>query len=153
MDKNGRIRAIAICVFRHKGRILAGEGFDSRKQERFYRPLGGTIEFGEHARDTVIREIREELGQEITGIKPLGVLENLFTCEGMQGHEIVFVFDAQFADPSLYGLDVIHGNEPDLIAEGKDTAFRAVWVSESPHAARPGPLYPDGLLELLAANP
>ncbi|MEZ4517114.1 MAG: hypothetical protein R3C44_09860 [Chloroflexota bacterium] len=41
------IRPIAICLFSHNGRVLAAEGYDPIKQQTFYRPLGGTIEFGE----------------------------------------------------------------------------------------------------------
>jgi len=41
------IRSIAICVFRHKNHILVAEGYDPVKDEYFYRPLGGGIEFGE----------------------------------------------------------------------------------------------------------
>lgn len=42
------IRPLAICVFRHAGRILVAEGTDEVKGETFYRPLGGAIEFGEY---------------------------------------------------------------------------------------------------------
>jgi hypothetical protein len=41
-----KIRPIAICVFRHKDRILVAEGYDPVKKQTFYRPLGGVIEFG-----------------------------------------------------------------------------------------------------------
>jgi hypothetical protein len=41
------IRPPAISVFRHNGRILAAESYDPIRQQTFYRPLGGGIEFGE----------------------------------------------------------------------------------------------------------
>ena len=72
--KKDAIRAIAICVFRHGDKILAAEGFDSIKQQTFYRPLGGTIEFGEHSSETVRRELLEELGAEVTNLRYLGTL-------------------------------------------------------------------------------
>jgi len=50
------IRALAICVFSNGNKILVSEGFDSIKQQLFYRPLGGTIEFGEHSSETIRRE-------------------------------------------------------------------------------------------------
>jgi len=41
-----QIRPIAICAFLRNNRILVAEGFDPVKDETFYRPLGGGIEFG-----------------------------------------------------------------------------------------------------------
>ena len=38
-----RIRPIAICLFRNANRILVSEGFDTIKQDYYYRPLGGGI--------------------------------------------------------------------------------------------------------------
>ena len=42
-----QIRPVALCVFHHDKRILVFEGYDKAKDEIFYRPLGGGIEFGE----------------------------------------------------------------------------------------------------------
>jgi hypothetical protein len=42
-----QIRPIALCVFHNNNRILVFEGYDKAKDEIFYRPLGGGIEFGE----------------------------------------------------------------------------------------------------------
>ena len=95
------IRVIAICLFHHNGSILVAEGIDSVKNERFARPLGGGIEPGESSGDAIIREIREETSQEITNLRLLGVLENLFTYEGKSCHEIVFVYDGSFADTTI----------------------------------------------------
>ena len=57
-----RIRPIALCLFRHAGRILVGNAYDAVKQEHYCRPLGGGIEFGERGAEAIVREIREELG-------------------------------------------------------------------------------------------
>jgi ADP-ribose pyrophosphatase YjhB (NUDIX family) len=103
------IRVIAICVFRHGDKILVFEHYDKSKSTPFYRPLGGGVEFGETTGQTLKREIKEEIGQEITDLKLLTVLENIFTLEGETGHEIVYVYDARFTDPSVYkrySLDV-----------------------------------------------
>jgi len=45
MDKE-KIRPIVICLFRHEGRILVTESFDSSKGDHYARPLGGGVEFG-----------------------------------------------------------------------------------------------------------
>ncbi len=93
-----KIRPIAICVCRDGERILVAEGHDSVKKQIFYRPLGGTIEFGEHGEEAVRREFQEEIGAELDEVRYLGMLENIFTYEGNRGHEIVLVYDGRLAD-------------------------------------------------------
>lgn len=134
-------RVISICVFRHGSNILVAEGFDEKKAERFFRPIGGEVELGEKTAETISREIREELGQEIHHVKRLAVLENLFQYNGQPGHEIVFVFDAEFIDKSLYEMPEIPMNEDVWIGPAR-------WIDLNmlPDA----PLYPDGLAEKLA---
>ena len=142
-----RIRPLAICVFRRDdGAILAAPGFDKVKQQRFYRPLGGEIEFGEHAEDAIRREIREELGAEIEDVRLLTVSENIFTFLGAIGHELVWSFEASFVDPKHYEGDVVQ------CLEG-DAAFEAHWVPLSLFERGEAPLYPDGLLAALTGDP
>lgn len=139
-----RIRPIAVCLFRNNNRILVHEGFDSVKQDYYYRPLGGGIEYGEASGDAVAREIREELGAEIENIRLLGVVENIFVYQGEQGHEIVFVFDAEFVDKSLYGLNEIDGYEQEA-----DVRFKTKWYSFGETGNGDGRLVPENLAELL----
>lgn len=40
------IRAKSVCLFRHNGRILLAEGYDPGKDEHYYIPVGGGVEFG-----------------------------------------------------------------------------------------------------------
>jgi ADP-ribose pyrophosphatase YjhB (NUDIX family) len=101
------IRVIAICLFRRGGEILVTEGLDTSTNRRYARPLGGGVELGETSEQAIIREIREEINAEICELKLLGVLENLFELEGEQRHEVVFVYDGQFADESLYQMTEI----------------------------------------------
>ena len=74
--KPGQIRPIALCLFRHGDKLLAFEGYDEIKRQTFYRPLGGAIEFGEYSHVTIAREIREELGAEVAGVRYLFTLES-----------------------------------------------------------------------------
>jgi 8-oxo-dGTP pyrophosphatase MutT (NUDIX family) len=142
---NEKIRPIAICIFLNDDRILVAEASDTRKNQIFYRPLGGTIEFGEHSQDTIRRELREEIGAEISDLHYLGTLENIFTYEGRRGHEIVLVYDARFIDQTLYEKELIEGFEVDI---GKP--FKIVWKGIEEFSSGQPPVYPDGLLELLA---
>lgn len=105
MPKKSRIRVLALAVVKNDNRILASPGYDRKKKRSFYRLLGGGIDFGERAEDALVREFREELGQDITVVKFLKVLENLFSFEGEEGHEICFIFEAEFVDKGLYAMD------------------------------------------------
>ena len=136
------IRVIAICLFRTNGNILVFKGFDSVDGTYFYRPLGGEVHPGETTEEAIVREIREELDQEIVDIHLFGVLENIFTFEGISGHEIVFVYDGRFADESVY-------NETSLtVQEDNGDILEATWRSldsfNSFHR-----LVPDSLISLL----
>ncbi len=140
-----QIRPLAICIFRDGDRILVSEGYDPRKQEQFYRPLGGGIEFGEPAEETVRRELREEIGAEVESLRYLFTLENIFTFNGDMGHEIVMVFDGRLADETLYAQAEIIGREFDGF---RHAPLRAVWMRLKEFGPQ-APLYPDGLLERL----
>ena len=139
----GYIRAIAICVFRNRNRILVSDGYDPTKDEVFYRPPGGRIEFGEPSAVALRREMKEELGVEISDLEVLGVLENLFTFDGQTGHEVVFVYDAKLKDKSLYELNSFSGTESD------GTTFNAIWLDIDSVGPETPPVYPDGLIEML----
>jgi ADP-ribose pyrophosphatase YjhB (NUDIX family) len=140
------IQAKALCVVRDRGEILVREYHDETADERFCRPLGGTIEFGEYSDDAVKREFCEELDAELADVRRLGLLENVFEFRGEPGHEFVVVYDGRFADETLYDRDAIPAYEPEF-----DTEFEAVW---KPLSAFDGEetLYPAGLLDLLWGN-
>jgi len=146
-----RIRPIAICLVRRDNHILVRDNHilvledqDPVKGDRFCRPLGGAVEFGEQSRDAVVREIREELGAELEDVRLVGVLESLFTYLGRPGHEIVFVYDATLADRALYERDTLSGYEAEV-----DMRFAARWMSLGEMERRGLRLVPEGLAELL----
>jgi ADP-ribose pyrophosphatase YjhB (NUDIX family) len=139
----GYIRAKVVCVFRNGNRILAGDAYDPTKQQLFYCPPGGRIEFGELSEVALRREMKEELGTDIDGPRLLGVLENLFTFDNRRGHEIVFVYDAQLRDKSLYNTARFKGKESD------GSKFNAIWLDLSQIGPNTPPVYPDGLIGML----
>lgn len=104
----------------------------------FHRLLGGHVEFGEYALDTVHREFREEIGQALTQVRLAGVLENIFEWNGATQHEIVFVFSAALADESAYEIS------EQVIRDAHDNS-RVIW--RLPDTASP-PLYPVGLADV-----
>lgn len=115
------IRVIAICSFRYNDRILVFEGFDTVKGTPFYRPLGGGVHPGETSREAIVREIREEVDLEITNLQLIGTLENLFVENGKPHHEIVFVYDGRFIDPSVYNRSAL------TVREDNGEVLRAAW--------------------------
>jgi len=143
--KKKRIRPLAICVFRHDDRILVAEGYDSVKDEYFYRPLGGGIEFGETSVETVCRELMEEIHVEVDmeSLKYLGTVENIFHFNGTASHEIVLIYDGMLKEAGLYEQAVIAGKE----VNGED--FRAVWRDLDEFRDGKSILYPTGLIEML----
>ena len=146
MGKKNRIRQLAICVFRTSDCILVAESYDPVKDEHFYRPLGGGIEFGESSSETVCRELKEEIGVEVESesLRYLGAVENIFNFNGKPGHEIVLIYDGNLKEQELYNQAVILGKE----ANGED--IRAVWKNIHEFGEGKAILYPTGLLEMLA---
>jgi len=138
------IRPIAICLFYHNEKILVFKGYDKEKDEIFYRPIGGAIEFGEYGEQALKREIREEIQAEIKDIKFLTMFENIFTYEGKMGHEIVLVFDGTLVDTSLYEKNLIAPED-----NGNQTKFNAYWKSLEEIKKEDRPLYPDGLFNFI----
>ncbi len=136
------IRPLAIALIRHSDRLFVMECFDSVKNETFYRPLGGGIEFGERGEVALRREFREEMSTELSGIQYLQMFENIFVCNGVEGHEIVLLFKADFEDERLYSEETVTCNESGV-------PFIAKWVSIEEFRLSRQILYPDGLMEYL----
>lgn len=105
------IRVITICIFRRGNDVLVCEYFDSVDKKPFYRPLGGAVEYGETTEAAIRREIREEIGQEISDLKLLTVLESIFVHEGKPGHEIVYVYEGRFSDKQAYQRETFEVHE------------------------------------------
>ena len=97
-----KIRPLALAIIRNGNRILVIPGYDPKKDEHFYRLIGGGIEFGETALEALHREFKEELDLELADPELLGVVENIFTFNDKKGHEVVFVYEAKFSDQSAY---------------------------------------------------
>jgi len=149
------VLANAICVVLDAGRIFVFSGYDKADDETFYRPLGGGIEFGETGLECIKREMLEEIGAQVVDGRYIGTLENIFSYEGVPGHQIMLVYEARFSDPVIYEIDSLEGHEdmPTSIVpretKSSENAFMAHWIPLADFRDGSKPLYPDGLLELI----
>jgi ADP-ribose pyrophosphatase YjhB (NUDIX family) len=103
----------------HDGALLVAEGAGP-SGTLFHRPLGGHVEFGEYAADTVQREFQEEIGQSLSDARLAGALENIFGWREAVQHEIVFVFTAAFADAAAYEI-------PEQVIRDTGDRTRVTW--------------------------
>ncbi|MCM3782137.1 NUDIX domain-containing protein [Neobacillus mesonae] len=137
------IRNVALCLIQRNDEFLLEETYYPEMDMFYYRPIGGTIEPGENSKQTIIREIKEEINAEITDPELIYVIENIFTFQEQLGHEIDFIYRADLTDPTLYELEAISG------MEGEED-YTAVWKSIDMLTNQAKmKLVPDGLMELL----
>ena len=136
------IRPLAIGLIRRGDEVLVMAVRDDQGRIKGWRPPGGGIEFGETAERALIRELLEELGEPVVCGRRVCVLENIFGHEGSPGHELVFVFDVEFSNPSAYATDRYSYVEQGLANE-------VVWRNASELRGSIEPLFPDGLCEYL----
>lgn len=121
MHHANQIRVLALGVIRDGDRLFISEGYDPVKQQVFYRVMGGGVDFGETSYDALKREFQEEIQAELTNIKYLGCLENLFTFNGHPGHELLQLYQCDFVDQKFYQIEEM------FFAEG-ERKKKALWV-------------------------
>ena len=113
MHVEGQIRVLALGLIKKDNRVFMSQGYDPVKQKTFYRAMGGGVDFGETSLEALEREFQEEIQAKLTNISYLGCLENLFTFNGKQGHELLQVYQCDFVDAKFYELESL------VFAEGK----------------------------------
>lgn len=139
------IRVKVIGVARKEDKILAGLYEHPSTGFKFYCPIGGGMELGERSEETLHREFNEEIKAKLSFQKLLGVLENHFELEGRVGHEIVYVYQVEFKDKSLYAKSSI------AAIEDNGYEFEAHWIPVQ-SSKRETVLYPNGLEDLLTST-
>ena len=105
--------------------------------EPFWTLPGGRVEFFETTSDTVVREIREELGYSARVERPLWFVENFFDFRSESYHEIATIYQVCLNDSQSF--------EPEVDFEGIEAderlLFRWVPFSQLPNYI----LYPEFL--------
>jgi len=97
----------ALCIIEKEGELLLCKGYDSVKRETFFRFVGGTVNFGEKAEEALKREIKEELNSEIENLRFITTIQNIFTYEGKNGHEICFLYKGDLSNKDVYQKKII----------------------------------------------
>ena len=91
---NFRVAGIAI----ENNRVL----LHTTEKDDFWSFPGGRAEIGETFADTLIREMKEELNEEVEVIRLLWVVENFFVYAQKNYHEICFYYLMQLPERSPY---------------------------------------------------
>ena len=120
MNKFQGIRPIALGLAIHNNKVLAHEGFDTVKQETFYRVLGGGIEFLETSEQALVREFKEEINADIKVLEKLDVVENIFVFDGQGAHEIVFLYRIEIPAEQIQEQYTIVDNGVESVAKWVD---------------------------------
>jgi len=90
------IECIARAIIEEEGKILLCRG---KGNKNYFFP-GGHIEDGESAPEALMREIKEELGEESKVKRFIGASENKFEIKGEETHEINLVFEVTLLSDS-----------------------------------------------------
>jgi 8-oxo-dGTP pyrophosphatase MutT (NUDIX family) len=138
----GKIRVIVLGLVRQDDRILVSAAEDKVKQDKFYRALGGGVEFGETSLEGLRREFQEEIQTDVSNIHYLGCLENLFSYNGQPYHELVQLYRCDLVEVELYGRDRITVTENSLVTT-------AHWIEISRFKSGELRLVPEACLEFL----
>jgi ADP-ribose pyrophosphatase YjhB (NUDIX family) len=85
-DKKFNFRSVGVII--NNNRIL----LHCIDNNPYWSLPGGRVEIGEATSETVIREMKEEIGVDCKIIRPLWVMENFFHSFGYDTHEIAFYF-------------------------------------------------------------
>ena len=106
-------------IFRHNGKVL----IEISKVGSNSTIPGGRVKFNEKSEDTAVREINEELELNLdkTRLKHKKTLENFFNAEGLNFHEIYFIYEYNLNDSEVKRLEAARDN-----ADNANTYFEFV---------------------------
>jgi ADP-ribose pyrophosphatase YjhB (NUDIX family) len=101
----------AVGVLLHEDRIL----LQSAEDIDFWVLPGGRGELGESAQEAIVREMFEELEEDVQIERLLWVLENFFEFQDKSWHEISFLFLVSLPPNSpVYTREEFDGYEPEV---------------------------------------
>jgi 8-oxo-dGTP pyrophosphatase MutT (NUDIX family) len=121
---NFRVAGVAV----QNGKVLLHKG----PADNFWSLPGGRVDLFEFSRETLLREMLEEIGKTVQVGSLVAVVENFFEYNGIKHHEIGFYYRMEMKDP---------GEQSDFIVaeDSEDMLFH--W--EDVDSIVPGSIYPD----------
>ena len=140
MDKFKEIRPIVLGIAKKDNKVLVSEGYDKVKDEKFYRSIGGGIEFLENSTDALKREFKEELNIDINVGDFLGISENIFTYNGKNAHELIMFYNVDIKDED-------YKEKYHIIDDNCETD--AVWVDIEKFKNKELKIYPEQVFKYL----
>ena len=103
------IRTGAVII--HNNKVLTHRDIN---KDHYCLP-GGRVEIGESSKETIKREIKEELGKDIEIIEYIATIENFFEMEKKKYHEIYFLYKVEFKNEEDKKIEQMLDNK-----EGKE---------------------------------
>lgn len=134
---------LALCVIRRGDEILVMEDNYRSNGVEVLRPLGGDMAFGEYSWETVRKQIRHYVGEEIKNLQFLGPAEEVWKHDDEEGHEIIFLFEGEFSDPKAYRKEEFRGSTLDGLP------IKAKWIGRQEFKKKRKKLYPEDLLDMM----
>jgi ADP-ribose pyrophosphatase YjhB (NUDIX family) len=95
------IKIKAMLLIENRGKLLLNTGYNRVKNERFFRLVGGTVNFGEKIEDALKREIKEELNSKIENLRFLTIAESIFQYGREKRHEICFIYKGDLKNKKI----------------------------------------------------
>ena len=115
------VRVRACGVFPRGDEVLLIRQHNDAGVARYMTP-GGGVDFLEPVEDAVRREMREEVGVEVTALRYVGMFESLGeTPDGTPAHGISLVYEVATDDAAIYQQDVV-------AIDDNGSPFTAVWI-------------------------
>ena len=111
VGENERFNVRSSAIIRHQDNYLISK----RNDKDYYSILGGRINFGEDSKAAVLREIREELGWDLSDAKLVRIMENFFSySDGTKFHEYLFVYLMNVSEEYFKKGDFINLENPNM---------------------------------------
>lgn len=137
-----KIRPVSISIIRRNNEILAYKRKDDISNNEFYRLIGGCVEFNETSTSALKREFLEETSLELSNINHLSTFESIFTFNGQEMHEIIFLFECNFINKEIYQQDIVIGLEG-------DRRFEGLWINKNDFISNKKKLVPEEIIDFL----
>lgn len=129
-----KIRVTAKGIVRRGNKILVIE----EKEDRYFRLIGGGVEFMEKTHETLVREFKEEINVDIKEYKFIDVIENIFCFKEMNMHELCFLYEVVLSD-EYYKIE-----EYDVTAD--IIPSKAKWIDKEKFLSKNEKLLPEEIL-------